>query len=307
MSLLVVIIIVIITVFWGLSIIRMEFNPPVWYVYLVVDMLIGVASPIFFTSSIYFIANVGRYVTRGRMRVESMIPAFLTFAKYEWESDTSTYPYWKIVDYFNFIVYPKEHHSYNVHIKKKRTVPFNLASWCLNSIVCVTFCLSVTYIVGQLLTGEQLVFSCGEVKGEGFDCFEHTSNEYINCTDDDGTKKELDCYRFNQVGIHSDPIGVIITALFLYLACEKFLTIMFKFVKEIFKIHQSRLWGIGVSGFGLFLLTLCVVCSIVYDRVHSVYFDFQKLLQLYIISTDIFLSGVLLLNVRYRNAKNKNA
>ena len=283
----------------------MEFNPPVWYAYLLIDMLIGVASPVSFTTSIYIIGSVGRYVTKGKMRTESIIPAFLTFVKYEWESNSSTYPYWKIVDYFNFIIYPKEVHFDNFKKKKGFNIPFNLATWCLNGIICVTFCLSITYIVGQLLTGEQLVLSCDEVRGDGFNCFEHTTNEYINCTDGDGTRQELDCYRFNQVGVHSDPIGVVITALFLYLACEKFLTIMFKFVKEIFKIHQSRLWGIGVSGFGLFLLTLSIGCSVVYDTVHSVYFDFQKLLQLYIISMDIFLSGLLLLTVRYYNVKKK--
>ncbi len=279
--------------------IRFDFDPPSRNVYLLVDMVIGVASPLCFTTSIYTIGLVGRYITKDRMRTESLIPAFLTFVKYEWESKVSIHPYWTIVSYFHFPIYPKRDWGNRNNRPTYYTPPLNVASWCLGAIVSVTFCLSMTYIVGQLLTGEQYVLACSEVQGDGYQCFDHSTSEYINCSSNDDTYMELDCFRFNQVGVHSDPIGAIITALFLYLACEKFLTVMFKFVKEFFKIHPSRVWGFGVTSFGLFLIALSISCSVVYDKVHSVYFDFQKLLQLFIISVDVFLSGVLLFTVKY--------
>ena len=288
-------------VFWGLTIIRLEFNPPLWHAYLIVDMLMGVAAPFCFITSIYIIGAVGHHITNGRARLESLVPAFLTFVKYERKSKDSNYPYWNIVDYFHFPVFPKKKQQDNKQCSF--SLHFNLATWCLSIIVAVTFCFSVTYITGQLLTGEQYINACSELSGDGFNCFEHSTKEYVNCSSDDDNEIELDCFRFNRIGVHSDPIGTIITALFLYLACEKFLSVMFKFVKEFFKVHPSKLWGVGVTGFGSVLILCGIACSLVYRLVHSVYFDFQKLLQLFIISIDIILSGVLLFSVKHVKKK----
>ena len=284
----------------------MEFIPPVWYPFIFVDLLMGVASPICFIISIYMIAIFTRNITKGRARPELIVPAFLTFAEYIHERKDASYthpPYWKIVDYFTFPILPRKNWGNKKGLPLFYTFPFNWASWCLNGIVTVTFCLSVTYIVGQLMTTEEYVLACDKVKGDNMNCFDHRTNEYINCSADDSITGELDCYRFNQIGVENDPIGTIITALFLYLACEKFLTVMFKFLKELFKLHPSRLWGVGVTGIGVIFLLVCIACSVVYDLVHSVYFDFLKLLQLFIISTDIFLSGVILISVQHVKKK----
>lgn len=291
-------------VYWGIAITQLQTDPPYWILYILVDVLIGIVSPMGLCISVNMFGTVGRKLTRGQWRSESLIPAVLTFVKYNPKSDKSKYPFWSIVDFFYFPVYPNEG---EYHAATKNLTPFllsnsrlNLPSTCLLGMVSITFCLSMAYIVRQLLTGELSVYSCSEVVNQiGYDCFEHFSKSYVNCSSGDTINRELDCFRFNRIGFQSDPIQILLTAMFLYLACDKFLTVQFKFVRELFKIYPSKVWGLGVMVFGLMMLAVWLTCFGVYVGIHSVYFDFQRLLQLLIISTDIFLSGVLLFNVKY--------
>ena len=278
----------------------MELSPPEVYPYFLANILLGVVAPITFVVSIYILIALGNYVMYGDLTPQAMIPAFLSFVQYNKEEQ-----YWIIVKYFTFPVRVRGIKFWkNRQNGKRRCIfpLFNLSTWCLNTMMAVTFCLSITYIVGALVSNEEVINSCSKLQDKEMNCFEHKSYQYVNCSTE-LLVGEFNCFRFNTIGVQTDPISTVIKALFLYIACDKFLTLLFNFASQLFRIRSSRIWGAFISVTGSILVIISLSSLILYRVLHTTSFDFLSLLQFFIISMDILLAGILLSIVTTRRAK----
>ena len=287
-------------VFWGCAVANMELSPPEVYPYFLANVLLGVVAPITFVVSIYILIALGNYVMYGNLTPQAMIPAFLSFVRYNKKEQ-----YWIIVKYFTFPVRVRGIKFWkNRQIGKRRCILplFNLSTWCLNIMMAVTFCLSITYIVGALVSNEEVINSCSELQDKEMNCFEHESYQYVNCSYE-LLVGEFNCFRFNTIGVQTDPISTVIKALFLYIACDKFLTLLFHFASQLFRIRSSRIWGAFIIVTGSILVIISLSSLILYRVLHTASFDFLSLLQFFIISMDILLAGILLSIVKTRRAK----
>ena len=289
--------------FWGCAIANMELSPPEIYPYFLADILLGVVAPITFVVSIYILIAVGSYVMYGDLTPQAVVPGFLSFVQYN--KDNKEEQYWIIVKYFTFPVRTRGIKFWkNLESGKRRCILplFNLSTWCLNTMMAVTFCLSITYIVGALVSNEEVINSCSELQDKEMNCFEHISYQYVNCSNESLVGK-FNCFRFNTIGVQNDPISTVIKALFLYIACDKFLTVLFNFASQLFRIRSSRIWGAFITVTGSIFVIISFSSLILYRVLHTTSFDFLSLLQFFIISMDILLAGILLSIVTTRRAK----
>ena len=128
-----------------------------------------------------------------------------------------------------------------------------------------------------------------------FDCYTNNifKGSFVDCTDTPFSNATITCYRFLKLGSSSDPIGAMVQALFLYIACDKFLSILFRLVTALYSLRKTKLWGIIIAVMGALLLMASIMSLAWYLFVNTAA-NFLQNIQFFIISLDITLAGLLM-------------
>lgn len=124
-------------------------------------------------------------------------------------------------------------------------------------------------------------------------CFLLPKYTFINCSEDKSLEGNIICYKFLTINRGSDIVQSFILALFLYIACDRFLIMLFWLARALFSIRQTRLWAVMIMSVGIVLFIWSVV-ALLASFTAGLNFSILQLLQLFVISCDIILAGVLL-------------
>ena len=251
----------------------------------------GVICPALLILFIFVSVFVLRIITQNKIKAEKLIPGLMTFVSFK-EGDR--FWFWVVVDRFYFKIKNNEHH---IPSRKKKIISChnNVASWCIVIIISVTIILSFSFFVSESFTESESADTCAQAltKPNGFDCFDSRWT-FVDCNEanvSDHTR--LTCYRFLTVEDNSDYLRALIQALFIYIACDKFLSVLFRLVTALYSFRKTKLWGIIIVTAGVIMLIISIGSTFVFLLVRN---DNNILsnVQFFIISLDIFLAGLLM-------------
>ena len=157
--------------------------------FIIVDILVAVALPVFLCTSIASIAVVLEYITIGHLDLRTIVPRLVGIVKFE---HGKKFDYWIIDD---FLYYP---------LKKKEdrsdkgcwfAVDISSATWFLAIIIGTAFNLVISYFVDLTLDTQITVSSCDDpLIDRTFDCFNASTLNFVDCVDNKQTVL-LHCFK----------------------------------------------------------------------------------------------------------------
>ena len=265
-------------------------------IFIIFEAVMGIVLPFLIVLSTVMGVIVARTLTHHTVHLDKLLPGFLTFLTFE---SGKIWSYWVIVETFYFEAYRYDKvrvRSTNGYKQHSHIITKNLATLCLSTIVAITFVLASSYFVSTAMIRITYYGNCELARLENEkSCFLLPKYTFINCSKNSSFEggKNIICYKFLTIFHGSDIVQSFVLSLFLYIACDRFLIMLFRLAKALFSIRRTRLWAVMIMSVGtiLFLLT---VLAILASFTAGLNFSFLQLLQLFIISCDIILAGVLL-------------
>ena len=272
------------------------------YTFFVVQVLMGIVCPLLFILFLFISVFVIRIITHNQMKAEKLIPGLMTFVSFK---EGKRFSFWVIADRFYFKIKSNETSQsigqkvpiFSIVRRSSLGISTNVASLCIILIISVTFILAFTYAVSRSMVESKTFDSCEQAQNEprDFDCYTDDTfkGSFVNCTDIMFSDTAIVCYRFLKLGSSSDPIGAMIQAVFLYIACDKFLSVLFRLVTALYSFRKTKLWGIIITVMGTLML-LASITSLAWFLLVNSSANFLQNIQFFIISLDIMLAGLLM-------------
>ena len=284
-------------VFWAYTIFAVYFHipPKSFYVYFFTRVLIGVVNPVLLINGLMLILIAIQHITNHRFQANLVVSGILSaFASYQIGEQ---YSFWIIANFFYFPIDNDDNKNDPEQRELtwiKRILKNHLASFCIRVILILNVILLITYITNNLFIQKYSGTDCSKLD-ESYDCFLIGTREYIDCYNSTYIGG-IDCYRFVNVEImlKIDPLYYLIHSIFLFIATEKILVILFSLMKIFLEIWQSKVWTIVTLLLGLLMIIVSILCIIVSYTQHTG-FTFLSVLQFTIISLAVLFAGILLM------------
>lgn len=258
------------------------------------QLLIGMVTPSLLCTGLVIILYVAQIITTYEFQAESVVPGILSFVSFEMGDQYCT---WIIAKFFYF---PVDKDDINDPGQKltwlQRNLKINLSTCFITLILILNSILALMFITDKLFLQVFVGSSCSEV-GDEFDCFIHETRDYFNCTAYPDHSADIDCYRFLKLSETNriDWLGSFVSAIFLFIATEKFLLLLFNLLKTFISFHRSKMWVVMVTIVGTVMVIVSIVCIVIYYSDHNTAFAFLSVLQFSIFSIDVILVCGLLL------------
>ena len=234
-------------------------------------------------------------ITSEKFQAESVVPGILSFVSLKIEN---RYCFWIISKYFYFPL-DKDDTNDDGQILTwcQRNLKISLSTCFIIAMLLCNLSLPILFITDDLFVHGFSTTSCSDVANK-YDCFIYETKSYINCSADRTFQGEkLQCYQFitfAEVFTH-DFLGSLIRALFLFIAAEKFMSLIFIVVKTQMQFFPSRLWIVCVLILGILMICFSISCIAIYSAYRESGFTFLSVIQFTIFSLDVLFIGVLLL------------
>ena len=298
-------------VLWGIAIAYDNARRPdkTVTVYVIVDVVVGLAMPILLVLSLLLASIFLEYITGGRVDARVALTKLLPGVRLV-KTQTNE-EYWSIQDRFFFIIKQRD---CELHLppseRKEKTITcysacsHTLATWIFTVIVSLSFLLAATYFMNSTITEQVTLATCPHESYE-VDCFNKTTYDFINCQDPNvanTTFELLHCFRFLEFGVSSDPIGALARAVAFYLSTLAVFATAFTVVKILMLFRATVLWGIvfitvGVLAVGIGLFVMLSEAAVVL-RLNVI-----AIFQFYMVALFILLIGVLMLCGKWKEVK----
>ena len=270
-----------------------------FYFFVFMNILIGVIGPIFLCIGITLILLAAQKITNYEFQAESVVPGILSFISFKIGKE---YCFWVVANFFYF---PVDKDDINDPTQKlswlQRNLKLSESSSCITILLILNSILPIMFMTNQLFLQEHRTEQCSDSKltvEADYDCFQHSTRDYINCSNETSYIGEIECYRFIRIkdaGLF-DPLGSLIRAIFLFIATEKFMVILFSLVKTMFNFRRSKFWIIMIVVIGLIMTIISITCIVLYYLFHESGFLFLSVLQFTILSLATLFVGLLLLS-----------
>lgn len=214
--------------------------------YVIVDIVVGMISPILMVISAALFSVFLEYITKGSLNARVIIPKVLRVVELKKTGDKID-SYWIILDRFYFKINKNDLLS-----KDKRFLDYcsrTPATWILTVIVSLAFVLAVSFFMGTTIMDQTTLHSCPHSSLE-VDCFNTTDFNYVDCSDPEianMTFNLLHCFRFFRFGRDSYAIGAIAGSFAFYLAILAVFTIAFYAAKVLNTFKPTIPWAGGVG------------------------------------------------------------
>jgi hypothetical protein len=291
----------VVCVFWAITDMMVYPHLPKYhgfYHFILVDHAIGLLAPILLMIGFAILLLIAQRISKYNFRAESLVPGLLSFVTFERGEE---YCFWVIAKFFYF---PIDKDNVADEGQKltwaQRKLNINVSSWCILLILMCNVLLAIAVLTNDAIVSDYAGDTCNDVFGvidEDYDCFSHSTWKFIDCYMNKTSDIDVICYKFLRTDyFHSaDPLGNIIKSVFLYLAAEKFLTLLFNIVKTLMLFYQTKLWSIVVTIMGIAATSISVGTFIIYFVHHNTGLMFFSIFQFSVLSVDIMLAGFLLL------------
>ena len=265
-----------------------------FYHFIFTEILIGFIAPVLFIIGVTIILLVIQYITNYDYRAETFVPGILSIISFKRSEE---YCFWVIAKYFYFRVDKKNvaKKGGNKQNWCQRKLNINVSSWCISTILAINVMLSATFVIDSLLIQSYKSDQCNDESTE-YNCFTHDTHMYINCSENISHVADIDCYKFVSFNdlYTTDPLNMIIQAVFMFLAAEKILSTLFNTVKSLMSFYCSKIWAVIATGFGFILTLIGITTLVVYYTIHQVGFAFLSVVQFTMLSFNVMLGGFLL-------------
>lgn len=227
--------------------------------FLGVELLAGLALPLFIFVSVILLAVVLDFITIGhldaRQGLTQFLPGALQFVRGKRNN------YWVIENTFYFKLKKRSDRlEHNCFYSFDRT----LATWHLATIVALSLLLAFSYFVDITIDQARTAVSCSELDGS-YDCFNTSTLAHVDC-EDDIAGPLLYCFKFLRFGVDQDIIAALSQSFAFYLVAVTFFVKIFSAVKVFLHLKPSRFWGIMFVGVGVLLLIATVIVCVIWIR-----------------------------------------
>ena len=300
-------------VLWGIAIAYDNTRTPdkTITVYVIVDVVVGLAMPILLVLSLLLQAIFLEYITGGQVDARVALTKLLPGVRLV--KTKTNQQYWSIQDRFFFTI--KQHDS-KLHLPPSaptrtkvscsNACSHTFATWIFTAIVALSFLLAATYFMNSTITEQVTLATCPHESYE-VDCFNKTTYDFINCQDPNltnATFELLHCFRFLEFGMSSDPIGALSRSFAFYLATIGFFAAAFTVVKILILFKATVLWGIVFVALGIIAIGvgLFVMLS---EAAVMVRLNVIAIFQFYFAAFFVILIGVLMLHGEWKEVKFK--
>ena len=274
--------------------------------YIIVDILVAVALPVFLCTSVATIAVVLEYITVGHLDLRTIIPRLVGIVKFE---HGKKFDYW-IID--NLLYYP---------LKKKEdrsdkgcwfSVDKSPATWFLAIITGTAFNLVISYFVDWTLNTQITVTSCDDpLIDRAYDCFNAGTLNFVDCVNNRETAV-LHCFKFHRFGVDTNIITAICTSYAFYLVTIATFKHILSVVRILIQVKPSRYWGVGFLGVGLIFYVGSIIVLIFWIRGYAAdtvselrRLNIIHIWQFFMVSTFVTMVGGLLLSKWYEKLHTK--
>ncbi len=272
-------------------------------VYIIVEVLVGLVTPILAIISACLLSVFLEYVTQGSLDARVFITRLLPVVKLV---NGARNQYWVIENRFYFEITKLD--FFSRHDNDEDTdgsddrVPCSKycsrtpSTWILSIIVSLAFLLSISYFMNENITEQVTLRSCPHSSIET-DCFNQTTFDYIDCTDPDianTTFELLHCFRFLRFGRDSDVIGGVSRSFAFYLATLAFFTSAFHVANVLINFIPTKLWGLGFIIISVLMVGTGLTVMLTREAV-LLQLDVIQIFQVYMVAAFVFLIGLLLL------------
>ena len=225
--------------------------------YIIVELLVAIALPIFLFTSAILITIVLDYITVGHLDGRTAIKRFLPSVSFlEGEKND----YWVIENTFYFSLKKRAHRlDHNCWY----SVDHSPSTWFLTVIVCVSFHLAISYFVDITLDEQVTTGGCNDPRADrSFDCFRAGTLDFVDCTDSDVNATTIHCFKFHRFGVDVDLVSSFATAFAFYLATVAVFAHIFSVVKILLHIKPSKFWGVGFLLIGVIAFITAIVTTV---------------------------------------------
>ena len=285
---------------WGIAISYDEFNPRLLSVtdsstitatsYIVVNVLIGIATPILLFISTGLIAVVVDYVTVGQMDMRRGIGYILSSVAMQEGKENY---YWTVLDTFYFPMNKRPHrrdHGLLYSCDRSRY------TWYFTIVCALSLLLVFSYFVDLTVTEEFTSSKCPS--DVSYVCFSQHNYAYLNCSGSLNMTGAIVCYKFLRFGIDVNLITALSQSFAFYLLITTFFTQVFTVVKGLVSIKPSRFWGIGLILFSG-LLVGGAIAVLVSSDVLVAYTGILSILEFFMVGAAVFVIGLLVVEGKW--------
>lgn len=226
--------------------------------FVIVELLVGVALPIFLFVAVVFFAVLFQYITKGVLDSRKGITRFLSSVKFKTGED---YDHWVIKNCFYFPLSKQAEANKQKGIKGFcSTCHPNTATWILVSIVFLSVNLAISYFADFTLDKQVSVTSCDDSRiDRSFSCFNSSTLVYVDCVDNTDVEF-IHCFKFYRFGVDVDLIQSLGTAYAFYLVTVSIFGNIFVVLHVLVHVTHKHIWGILSVAVGLvmFLVSLAI-------------------------------------------------
>ena len=274
--------------------------------FVIVEILVAVALPIFLCASLAFFAVVLEYITIGHLDMRTLVPRLIGMVKFE---SGLKYDYWAIDDIF---YYPLKRKDGRSDKGCWFSVDKSPATWFLAIIIGTAFNLVISYFVDLTLDAQITVTSCDDpLIDRTYDCFNASSLNFVDCVDDTATEL-LHCFKFYRFGVETNIITAITTSYAFYLVTIAVFKQIFSVVRNLVHIKPSRFWGVGFVAVGLIFYAASIIVLVIWIHGYAVdtiseirRINIIHISQFFMVSTFVTMVGGLLLSKWYEKLHTK--
>lgn len=241
-------------VLWGIAIglnhyKQQERTPSV---FIIVDLLAGVAFPFLAFAGGVFMAIVLDFITYGAVDPRKALPHFLQSVKFKQGEKCD---YWVIEEMFYYSIKKRSKEDRYNHGFLFSCYP-NLVTWILVAIVGVCVNLAVSHFAGIAVDKQISVQGCDDPRiDRTFSCFNSTTLAYVDCVLNENVER-IHCFKFYKFGVTVDLIQTLATSYAFFLVVTSVFSNIFHTIKVLLHLSKSRVWGVLVLIFGSALLLL---------------------------------------------------
>ena len=177
----------------------------------------------------------------------------------------------------------------NAEVKIKKWYHcFNWSSWLLGLMLVLNLILSIRFITNATIseTKRSHSLSCESI-GEDFDCFLQPHYSYVDCSANSSFVGNLICHRYYAAD-EVDVLDALIKAIFLFIAFEKFLQLLFTVMATLYKIRLTKVWALVVIVVGIAMICISILCFAFYGSLDTGLL-FLSIFQFTTLSIDVLL------------------
>ena len=262
--------------------------------FIIVDILVALALPIFLCTSIASFAVVIEYITIGHLDLRTIIPRLIGLVKFE---DGKKFDYWVIDNLFYYPLMKKEDRSDKGCWFSVDKSP---ATWFLAIIIGTAFNLAISYFVDLTLDTQITVTSCDDpLIDRTYDCFSASTLKYVDCVDNKAAV--LHCFKFHRFGVDTNFTIAISTSYAFYLVTMATFKHILTVVRNLVHVKPSRYWGVGLLGIGLIFYVGSIFVLIFWIRGYTAdtisglrFLNIIHIWQFFMVSTLVTMVGGLL-------------